>query len=55
VHNADLERLAQVALNIVCLRYELAGIEGDRLSVLSQAILVAVQNRGIAALADYPG
>ena len=44
----ELERLAPVALNIVCLRYAPAGLAEDELNTLNQAILVALQTRGIA-------
>ena len=44
---ADLERLAPVAMNIVCFRYAPEGYAGD-LDALNQQILTALQERGIA-------
>ncbi len=44
----DLELLAPVALNIVCFRYAPAGMEAGALNALNPAILVALQERGIA-------
>ena len=44
----DLERLAPVALNIVCFRYAPPALAGTDLDGLNQAILVALQSRGIA-------
>ncbi len=46
--HADLELLAPVTLNIVCLRYAPAGLPEAALNALNQAILVALQERGIA-------
>lgn len=44
----DLERLAPAPLNIVCLRYAPKGFAEGRLNDLNEAILVALQTRGIA-------
>lgn len=46
--SAHLERLAPVALNVVCFRYTASGLSPDALDALNEAILVAVQQRGIA-------
>ena len=43
-----LELVAPVAMNIVCFRYAPDGIAEDRLNTLNQAILTALQVRGIA-------
>lgn len=44
----DLELLAPVSLNIVCFRYAPDGMAEQALNPLNQAILVALQSRGIA-------
>ena len=44
----DLELLAPVPLNIVCLRYAPANLPEPALNPLNQAILVALQERGVA-------
>lgn len=44
----DLERLAPAPLNIVCLRYAPQGVAEDRLNGLNEAILIALQTRGVA-------
>ena len=44
----DLELLAPVSLNIVCFRYAPKGVAEEALDPLNQAILVALQSRGIA-------
>ena len=44
----DLRLLAPVTLNIVCFRYAPAGLRETALNPLNQAILVALQDRGIA-------
>ena len=46
--HADLELLAPVAMNIVCLRYVAPDLKEDALDVLNQALLIALQERGIA-------
>jgi glutamate/tyrosine decarboxylase-like PLP-dependent enzyme len=43
-----LERLAPVAMNIVCLRYVAPGLDAEALNRLNQDILAALQVRGIA-------
>jgi glutamate/tyrosine decarboxylase-like PLP-dependent enzyme len=45
----DLELLAAVTLNVVCLRYAPAGVAAGDLDTLNRAILVALQTRGVAA------
>jgi glutamate/tyrosine decarboxylase-like PLP-dependent enzyme len=44
----NLERLAPVSMNIVCLRYVAPGLDPDALNRLNQDILAALQVRGIA-------
>jgi aromatic-L-amino-acid decarboxylase len=44
-----LERMAPVALNIVCFRACPEGVTGDDLDVLNRNIVVALQEQGIAA------
>jgi glutamate/tyrosine decarboxylase-like PLP-dependent enzyme len=44
----DLRLLAPVSLNIACFRYAPAGVPETALDALNQAILVALQTRGIA-------
>jgi aromatic-L-amino-acid/L-tryptophan decarboxylase len=44
----ELELLAPVPLNIVCLRYRLPGLSDTELDGLNQAILIELQERGIA-------
>jgi glutamate/tyrosine decarboxylase-like PLP-dependent enzyme len=44
----QLELLAPVPMNIVCFRYAPPGLPEERLDGLNQAILVALQSRGIA-------
>ena len=46
---ADLELLAPTVLNIVNFRYAPPGIAGERLNDLNADILMALQERGIAA------
>jgi glutamate/tyrosine decarboxylase-like PLP-dependent enzyme len=43
-----LELLAPVAMNIVCFRHVAPGLDVARLNALNQALLVALQVRGIA-------
>lgn len=45
---AGLERLAPVAMNIVCFRYAPEGFQQDQLNRLNAAILVELQVRGVA-------
>jgi len=47
--NDDLELLAPVSLNIVCLRFAPAGLGEAELARLNEAIVVELQLRGIAA------
>jgi len=44
----DLELLAPAPLNVVCLRYAPKGVAEARLNALNEAILVAIQTRGVA-------
>ncbi|HVE80051.1 MAG TPA: pyridoxal-dependent decarboxylase [Gemmatimonadaceae bacterium] len=44
----ELERLAPAPLNVVCFRYAPPGTPEDDLAALNQAILVTLQERGIA-------
>ncbi len=44
----DLQLLAPVAMNIVCFRYAPSGLAADTLNSLNEAILIALQARGIA-------
>jgi len=44
-----LERLAPIALNIVCFRYVVAGADGDTLNRLNQEIVMQLQEQGTAA------
>jgi aromatic-L-amino-acid decarboxylase len=44
----DLERLAPVSMNIVCFRYAPPGLDAAELDRLNQAILIALQVRGVA-------
>jgi glutamate/tyrosine decarboxylase-like PLP-dependent enzyme len=44
----DLERLAPVALNIVCFRYRADGLAPDELDAVNRAIVVDVQESGVA-------
>jgi len=44
----DLQRLAPVSMNIVCFRYVAPDMDAAALDTLNQAILVALQVRGIA-------
>ena len=44
----DLQLLAPVAMNIVCFRYAPSGLAADALNPLNEAILIALQARGIA-------
>ena len=46
--HADLELLAPVSMNIVCFRYAPSGAPADALNRLNEAILIALQARGIA-------
>ncbi len=45
---AVLELLAPVSMNIVCFRYAPGGMAAERLNLLNQAILTALQVRGVA-------
>ena len=45
---AVLELLAPVSMNIVCFRYAPDGMAAERLNLLNQAILTALQVRGVA-------
>lgn len=45
----ELELLAPVPLNVVNFRYRAAGLDGEALNALNARILVALQERGIAA------
>ena len=45
---ATLELLAPVSMNIVCFRYAPGGLTTERLNLLNQAILTALQVRGVA-------
>jgi glutamate/tyrosine decarboxylase-like PLP-dependent enzyme len=45
----ELELLAPVSLNIVCFRYRGHGLPPERLDGLNAAIVVALQEQGIAA------
>jgi glutamate/tyrosine decarboxylase-like PLP-dependent enzyme len=44
----DLERMAPVALNIVCFRYRGDGEDAARLDAINKAIVVDVQESGVA-------
>ena len=46
--HADLELLAPVSMNIVCFRYTPSGLPAEALNRLNEAILIALQARGIA-------
>jgi glutamate/tyrosine decarboxylase-like PLP-dependent enzyme len=46
--NADLERLAPVALNIVCFRYRGEGRGTRELDAINKAIVVDIQESGVA-------
>jgi glutamate/tyrosine decarboxylase-like PLP-dependent enzyme len=46
----DLELLAPASLNVVCFRYVRPGLDGATLDALNKAILVELQERGIAVL-----
>jgi glutamate/tyrosine decarboxylase-like PLP-dependent enzyme len=46
----DLELLAPVSLNVVCLRYARPGLDEATLDALNKKILVELQERGIAVL-----
>ena len=46
----DLELLAPVSLNVVCFRYIQPGLDSPALDALNQAILVELQEQGIAVL-----
>lgn len=45
----ELELMAPVPLNIVCFRYRPPGLADEQLNELNQRILVALQERGVAA------
>lgn len=45
----QLEMLARVSLNIVCYRYNPAGLNNDQLNSLNKEILMTMQEQGIAA------
>ena len=47
--HALLERVAPVGMDIVCYRYNPGGMDDDELDTLNSRILVALQERGIAA------
>lgn len=44
----DLERLAPVAMNVVCFRARPAGVPEDALNALNREVLLRLQERGIA-------
>ena len=44
-----LERIAPVGMDIVCYRYNPGGLDDAALNTLNKRILVALQERGIAA------
>jgi glutamate/tyrosine decarboxylase-like PLP-dependent enzyme len=46
--HAELELLAPVPLNIVCLRYSGPGSEGERADPVNREVLMRLQERGIA-------
>ncbi len=44
----ELELLAPVALNIVCFRYVVPGVDGERLDALNEDLLIRLQESGVA-------